>query len=413
MGNRTNFSLNTEFITSQFNTLNQLDRSESSIYGGGNIISLSGILDDANIDTVFVNNHIATISGNTFTIDDLALDFGVNEITLEAADYAGNITQTSLNITLDSTASAVYDYDLDGNLISNSVRGTTWTYSWDSENRLIKAASSLGKNISYAYYEDGMLGFKKNLSSSDTRYYIYDGIHCIAEYDGSNGFIKEIIYGPQIDEVLCAIDDYSSAYYYHQDALQSVVAVTDGFRNKIATYGYDVYGKIKSNTGSLENEILYTGRWLDSDTGLYYYRARWYEPSTGRFISRDPIGIDGGINLYGYVGNGPVNKSDPKGLKGMYTAGCLKRYKICVAQAGIQLSKGLVNDCGVWGAKQYFVCSVSCGLICGVNKISCQICWKACTSSFAIAELICIKSYLEWYQSLLEGCQPILDNCCD
>ncbi len=162
-----------------------------------------------------------------------------------------------------------------------------------------------------------MLGFKKNLASQsaipNTRYYIYDGIHCIAEYDGSNGFIKEIIYGPQIDEVLCAIDDYSSAYYYHQDALQSVVAVTDGFRNKIATYGYDVYGKIKSSTGSLENEILFTGRWLDSDTNLYYYRARWYDADVGRFISRDPIGVAGGINLYGYVEGNPVNKSDPKG----------------------------------------------------------------------------------------------------
>ncbi|MCG2711033.1 MAG: hypothetical protein L6416_01700 [Candidatus Omnitrophica bacterium] len=117
--------------------------------------------------------------------------------------------------------------------------------------------------------------------------------------------------------------------------------------------------------------------------------------------------------MYGYVEENPVNKSDPKGLKGMYTAECLKRYQGCVAQAGIHLAKCLVNDCGVWAGKRYFVCSITCGFICGVNKISCKICWKACTSAFAIAELICIKSCLDWYQSLLEGCQPILDNCCD
>ncbi|MCK5493316.1 MAG: RHS repeat protein, partial [Candidatus Omnitrophica bacterium] len=226
LGNRTNFrqdtSLNTEFITSQFSTLNQLTRSESSLFGGGNIISLSGLWDDQNIDSILVNNQIATISGDTFTIDDLSLNFGANEITLEAIDYAGNSTQTSLDITLDSTASAVYNYDPDGNLITNSLQGTTWNYSWDEENRLIQAASSLGKNIEYSYYEDGMLGSKKILSSANTsadmRYYIYDGIHCIAEYDGENGFIKEFIYGPQIDEVLCSVDESSSAHYYHQDA---------------------------------------------------------------------------------------------------------------------------------------------------------------------------------------------------
>ncbi len=248
MGNRTNLrqesGLSSESVTSWFNRLNQLRRSESSLYGGGNIISLSGALDEANIDTILVNDQIATISGSTFTINDLTLNPGANEVTLKATDYAGNSTQTSLNITLDETAAALYTYDADGNLTAKSLEGTSWNYSWDSENRLIKAASSLGKNIEYGYYEDGMLGVKKMLSSfdtsSNTRYYIYDGIHCIAEYDGDKGFIKEYIYGPEIDEVLCAIDEYSSARYYHQDALQSVAAVTDSFRNKIAAYKYDV-----------------------------------------------------------------------------------------------------------------------------------------------------------------------------
>ena len=213
-------------------------------------------------------------------------------------------------------------------------------YSWDAENRLINAASSLGKNIEYTYYEDGMLGKKKTISSSDTVYYIYDGIHCIAEYDGSNGFIKEIIYGPQIDEVLCTIDEYSTARYYHQDALQSVVAITDGFRNKIASYEYDVYGEIRERTGSYDNEILYTGRWLDSETGLYYYRARWYDADVGRFVSRDPIGVEGGINLYGYVGNKPTNYTDPKGLKMNWAC-----FFSCSAQCVIRFQRAVVS----WG----------------------------------------------------------------
>ena len=211
---------------------------------------------------------------------------------------------------MNNTVNAVYAYDLDGNLISNSVNGTTWNYNWNAENKLIKASSSLGKSIDYTYYEDGNLGSK---TSQDTTKYIYDGIHCIAKYDQDNNLINEIVYGSQIDEVLCSLDNVDTAHYYHQDALQSVTVITDGFGNKSAAYEYDVYGKIKDKTGSFKNEILYTGRWLDDDTGLYYYRARWYDADAGRFISRDPIGTEGGINLYGYVGNEPGNFVDPEG----------------------------------------------------------------------------------------------------
>ncbi|MBU1043186.1 MAG: RHS repeat-associated core domain-containing protein [Candidatus Omnitrophica bacterium] len=150
------------------------------------------------------------------------------------------------------------------------------------------------------------------------RSHLYDGIHCIAKYDQDNNLINEIVYGPQIDEVLCSIDNSDTAHYYHQDALQSVTVITDGFANKSATYEYDVYGKIKDKTGSFDNEITYTGRWLDSDTELYYYRARWYDADAGRFISRDPIGTRGGINLYGYVDGNPIILIDPTGkMSGM------------------------------------------------------------------------------------------------
>jgi RHS repeat-associated protein len=75
---------------------------------------------------------------------------------------------------------------------------------------------------------------------------------------------------------------------------------------------YDSFGKPSI---SLPTRFQYTGREYDPDTKLYYYRARWYDPEARRFISEDPIGLNGGINLYGYVGNNPLNRIDPWGLQ--------------------------------------------------------------------------------------------------
>jgi len=81
------------------------------------------------------------------------------------------------------------------------------------------------------------------------------------------------------------------------------------------TYRYDSFGRIISQTGTLDQPFTFTGREYDPETGLYYYRARYYDPKAGRFISKDPIGFGGGdLNLFRYVGNDPANFTDPSGL---------------------------------------------------------------------------------------------------
>ncbi len=81
------------------------------------------------------------------------------------------------------------------------------------------------------------------------------------------------------------------------------------------TYTYDSFGKLTGSTGTLINHFQYTGREFDSETGLYYDRARYYDASVGRFISEDPIGFQGGIDFYAYTLNNPVNWIDPFGLE--------------------------------------------------------------------------------------------------
>jgi len=102
-------------------------------------------------------------------------------------------------------------------------------------------------------------------------------------------------------------------YYYHFDGLGSVAALSDVNNVIVERYSYDVFGE-PNRESSLNNPYLFTGRRYDIETGLYYYRARYYKTDIGRFLQADPIGYAGGLNLYAYCGNNPVNWIDPFGL---------------------------------------------------------------------------------------------------
>lgn len=114
--------------------------------------------------------------------------------------------------------------------------------------------------------------------------------------------------------------------YYQADGLGSITSLTDGSGSLAATYSYDSFGKLVASTGTLVNPFRYTGRELDSETGLYYYRARYYDPQIGRFISDDPLRFGAGYNFYTYTENSPVNATDPSGLESKCsTAPCIPR----------------------------------------------------------------------------------------
>jgi RHS repeat-associated protein len=118
------------------------------------------------------------------------------------------------------------------------------------------------------------------------------------------------VYGAGLDEPLAYVAADGTKTYTHQDAQGSVVAVTDATGKLTSRYAYGPYGESSTLTGVAR----YTGRRIDPETGLYYYRARMYSPALGRFLQQDPIGTSGGVNLYAYVGNDPINLVDPSGL---------------------------------------------------------------------------------------------------
>ncbi|MHB8173922.1 MAG: RHS repeat domain-containing protein [Nitrospirota bacterium] len=207
---------------------------------------------------------------------------------------------------------AHYAYDANGNTISKTDASGVTNYKYDFENRLIEVDLP---NNTVAKYEYDALGrrIEKNVNGVIKRY-LYDGYNILAEYDSNGNQTARYTQNLAIDDPL-AMTRGGSVYYYHKDALGSITALTDVNGQTAQTYAYDSFGNIASQTGNIENPFTYTGREYDQETGLYYYRARYYDSRAGRFINEDPIGFWGGINFFGYVSNDPIIGKDALGLQ--------------------------------------------------------------------------------------------------
>ncbi len=191
---------------------------------------------------------------------------------------------------------------------------TIRTYAYDSQGRVTRIECG-GRSVSYTYDYQGRLYSRTGDGGNGARKQLYSGAQVVAEY-GAGG--KRYLCGPGIDNVLGFHD--GAARYLHRDGLGSVTLATDGSNEVLERVSYDAfgmptfrdaeYGPAESATG---NRQLFTGREWEGELGLYNYRARFYAPEAGRFVSPDPIGVSGGLNLYGYCGNNPVNRRDPDG----------------------------------------------------------------------------------------------------
>jgi RHS repeat-associated protein len=127
--------------------------------------------------------------------------------------------------------------------------------------------------------------------------------------------VRKFIQGAGIDQPISMIDvEHSSAtYYYHYDALGSVVALSNASGSTVEVYEYSVFGEVAASDTTNPNPFMFTGREFDKETGLYFYRARYYAPEIGRFLQTDPIGYGDSMDLYQYCVNNPVGLTDPSG----------------------------------------------------------------------------------------------------
>jgi RHS repeat-associated protein len=220
-----------------------------------------------------------------------------------------NIPTLSYNASNELTAdsSGSFSYDANGNTLGDA-SGRSFT--WDYENRMTSATVPGVGTVSFKYDPFGRRIQK--FSSSGTTNYIYDGANVIEQINSAGAILARFTDTQNVDEPL-ATTSSGVSNYYEQDGLGSVTSLTNSSGALAQSYTFDSFGNLTNSSGSVTNPFQYTGREFDSETGLYYYRARYYDPTTGRLTQEDPIGLLGGINSYAYVKGNPINFVDPSG----------------------------------------------------------------------------------------------------
>jgi RHS repeat-associated protein len=208
-------------------------------------------------------------------------------------DNNGNIT--CMNGTCPGGVGS-FAYDARGHLAQTIVAGPTTTdYGYDAFGRRIVQATSSG-----------------------TKYFLYDGFNKVQDQPFPSGPKVDSLAGLGLDEDFMWGASEPPTYAGDsllKDALGSTLALTDPSGNVLEYDSYEPYGNLTILAGSYQgSDFHFTGRELNPVDGLYYMRSRYYSPALGRFISRDPAGLAGGINLYAYAGDSPTNFTDPTGM---------------------------------------------------------------------------------------------------
>lgn len=255
-------------------------------------------------------------------------------------DRAGNLVSKSVNsvattyevndanqLTSSVSGSVTTDYDYDelGRLVSTDDGSVETSYTWNDLGQLSQISD--GQTTStYAYGIDGMRQSKvvDDGTAETTTLQVWSGTKLMSEYDEDTDTRYDYLYGPNgmpLEMMVTSSDHTTASYAYQLDVGGSVIGITDADGVEVARYAYDPYGNVVAQTGASQiaarNPLRYRGYYLDTETGLYYLPARYYDPQSARFVSADPAPPSAGspesLNRYTYCTGDPVASVDKTG----------------------------------------------------------------------------------------------------
>ncbi len=282
--------------------------------------------------------------GHNLVVDNLTRPFAGNVTAYSVLSGAGaggtDLFRTESKAAFLPRVAQNFTYDEDGNLKTDGL----WTYSWDAENRLIRmeatdeAANSGRPNLTLEFrYDYQNRRVKKEVRNRPSgtliseRRFIYDGWNVIAEIDGSGTLKRSFAWGLDLHGSLTASGGVGALLQVHDfEQNKTLLPAFDGNGNVVAlfnaespsgtleaSYEYSPFGELQRTVGSyaLANPFRFSSKWQDDESELVYYGFRYYSAREGRFLGRDPIEEEGGLNLYGFCGNDGANRYDYLGQK--------------------------------------------------------------------------------------------------
>jgi RHS repeat-associated protein len=273
-----------------------------------------------------VNTVAAQTYGDfTFASPGNTLVNGSNTFTITAQYLHTNATTT---LTVNLPTNVVFQYDANGNMTGDGAR----VFAYDAENQLINVYATNLWQVGFLYdglnrrrIERDYIWTNSAWLKTNETHFLYDGMQVVQERDANNNPVVTYTRGLDLSMSLSgaggiggllARTDANGSTFYHSDGNGNITALIDGNQDMAARYEYDGFGRLINKQGSMAdaNRYRFSSQEFFANPNIYGYKSRFYDPTPGRWLNRDPIGELDGVNLYRFVGNNPVSRVDPYGL---------------------------------------------------------------------------------------------------